>query len=152
MTTSDKLDLFISEYLNEPDKKRIQNISIFIPGHNGHFWIIDAACLSFDLATLTFKPVETFTLAIYFSFSDRSRKGKSLIEKINKSECFKDFSIKADSRRLTYFLDKYIDKKKIINKIENITISLFPNVDYNDINVELKRLDDWLTIEEKGSA
>ena len=152
MTPSDKLDLYISEYLKETDKKRIENISIFIPGHNGHFWIIDGSRLTFNLATLSFKTAETFSLAIYFSFADKSKKGKSITDKISMSGCFSDFTSQTDSRSLSYIKDKYFDKTEIIKQIEYIIVSLFPNIEYNDVIIDLKRRDNWMTIEEKGSA
>ncbi len=114
MTPTDQLDLFIDNYLKETDKKRIQNISLSIPGHNGDFWIIDSMSLSFNPATLTFEQLESFSLAIYFSFSDKGKKGVFLTGRIAKSECFKDFTIRPDSRLKVYIKDKYIDKMEIV--------------------------------------
>lgn len=145
-----QLELFIDDYLKEVDKKRIQNISIFIPGHSGHFWIINSAVLSFDLATLTFKPKDSFSLAIYFSFNAKKRKEKYLTDRIATSGCFKDFTTRIAPRHLEYFKGEYIDKKEIIEKIKVIVLSLFPAVEYKDIVIKLNRLDNWITLEDQN--
>ena len=151
MTPPNQLDLFIDDYFKETDKKTIQNISLVIPEHNGHFWIINSESLSLDLETLTFNPAASFSLAIYFSFDNKSRKGSYLADKIARSECFKDFTVRTDSRRVEYFKDKYIDKVEIIEKVKAIALCIFPKLDFNDIIIKLNRLDNWMTIEGQDS-
>ena len=148
MTTDTKLDLLIIDYFKEPDKKRIQNIALNIPGYKGYFWVIEANRLKFDRSTLTFEQVDPFfSLAIYFSFSDKTKKGKSLLCKITESKCFNDFNLRKESGILIYYKGGFFNSRDIIEEIKCIMTSIFENVDFAKIDATITRLDNWMTIQ-----
>ena len=98
MDLPNKLGQLIDEYLSETDKKSIRGIFITVPGHNGHFIILDSF-------RLTLKESDTFSLSTLFSFNDKSRKGQSLATKIHVTNCFDSFTVTDNKRGLTYSKD-----------------------------------------------
>lgn len=139
-----KLGQLIDEYLGETDKRNIQGIFITVPGHNGYFIILDSF-------RLTLNESDTFSLSTLFSFNDKSRKGQSLADKIRVSKCFDSFTVKDNRKGLTYSKDFGNDKQYILDNIKCIIESLFSQVDTKNIDIELKRIAKWFTIEEQGS-
>jgi len=89
------LPLLIDEYLNENAKRNIQQISISIPGHQGHFFIIDSSSLDLRIT-------QGFKLSIYFSFDHTNKKGQKMLEKINLTNCLEGFENSIDAKNLVY--------------------------------------------------
>ena len=144
MDLSNKLDQLIDEYLNENDKRNIQGIFITIPGHKGFFFIMDSFRLMLSKSA-------TFSLSILFSFNEKTKKGKSLADKILVTKCFDGFAVRKDGKNLTYLKDFGSNKQNIIENAERIISGLFPHLTIRCNNVELKRTN-WFTIQDHSNT
>lgn len=141
MELPNKLGQLVDEYLNENDKKNIQGIFITIPDHKGFFFIMDSF-------RLTLRESDPFSLSISFSFNDKTKKGKSLVDKVHETKCFSGFTIMNDGRQLTYSRNFGDDKQSIVDNVELIVNGLFPHISTNSVKIELKRITSWFTIQE----
>lgn len=137
------IETFIQEYLNEPDKKTIQLILISIENHQGHFFIVDSAKL-IGLVGQSDK----FQLAIYFSFNNKTKKGKDIQKKIEQSTTFNDFKNFKDKNSAVFVANTNNDKKGISKTVENIVTTTFPSFDISKLKIELKKTKESITIQE----
>ena len=144
MELSRKLEAVIDQYLNVTDKKTIQHISISVPGHTEHFFIIDSRKLNLKVSNL-------FSLSILFSISPKRKRGRGLVDKIRNNDCFIDFTELIDGNSLMYSKDFGIDRVAIVTNVKCIIGKLFPQVETKDIVIDVKENLNWLTIEEDSS-
>jgi len=142
MNLSNKLEQLIDEYLNEDDKRNIQNIAIGVPGHKGQFFIGDAAVL--DLT----KSQSDFSIAIYFSFNGETKEGQTLKERIATHPELTTFERKLDGRNtIGYYLQTENDKITISKMVELIIKTVSPDIDISTVSFEMKRIK-WHTLKD----
>jgi hypothetical protein len=134
MQSQPNLEQLIEEYLDEKDKRSIQQISIEIPGFKGLVFITDASKFSL------FKPRNSFSLAIFFAFNDRSKKGQKLKKTIGDNPVLASFEIIRWGRNtIGYVSETTTNKTRIAELVGVIIQTLSPNTDLSSVSFELKR-------------
>jgi hypothetical protein len=140
MNLSNNLEQLIDEYLNENDKRNIQCIAVYIPGHKGQFFLTDAAVI--DLTKLR----SDFSLTIYFSFNGETKNGQKLKERIANHPELTAFEMRRDGKNTTgYYLQTNNDKTDISKMVELVIQTVLPDTDLSTVSFEMKRIN-WHTL------
>lgn len=142
MHLQDRLEQYIQEYLDETDKRKIHHISLGVPGHKCTLLIID----SFRLALS--EPENGFTLCIYYSFMNNSRVGKKLINRIYDTGLFDGYIRMDGKQETTVYKFTNNDRHSISVEIKTILDTLYPEVDGNGVEPEVKRVHNWHRLEQ----
>lgn len=135
MHLKQKIQKSVDEYLRKAERRRIHHIDILIPGHDGRFWILDAAALE------TGTEGAGIRLAIYCSVNQHSRSGKRVLQAINVLDLFEGYEEARDGLHLTYHKVTDNAPAAISAEITEKINALYPTVDSSQIEVKLVRLD-----------
>lgn len=128
-----KLSLLLDEYLDEEDKKSISKISIAVPDRLINFWIADSR---FHLLN----EGAEFSLAIYFSLKEKSKKDKKLLQIADSTDCLKAFTRQSVGKKSIGYTKSFgTDKKGIIEAINCILREIFPEINNDDVKLNLER-------------
>ena len=133
----EKLKRLIDQYLREAKKHKVHHIEISLPEHDGRFWIIDASLI-------TEQPDSSDVhLAIYFSVSPYTRKGKRLVPVIDLMDSFAGYQQAVDGRFTVYYLITDNRSASISAEVTAKIQALFPTLDINQVQLSLAPMDDW---------
>lgn len=139
MHLEQKIQKRVEEYLQEPEKRKIHHIDILLPGHDGRFWIIDAASLG--------RATSGFRLALYFSVNQHSKRGKRVLQSIDVLDLFDGYEVGRDGLHLTYHKVSDNAPGAIAAEVTGKINALYPTIDSNQVVVKLVRPDNRTTVQ-----
>lgn len=135
MHLNQKIQKKVEEYLRKAEKQHIHHIDIVIPGHDGRFWILDAAAL--ETGTEGTGP----SLVIYCSVNQHSKRGKRVLQSIDVLGLFEGYEEARDGLHLTYHKVTDNSPAAIAAEITGKINALYPTLDSSQVEVKLVRLE-----------
>jgi hypothetical protein len=129
MSLEQKIKKAVDEYKQKAGKGQVHHIDVSLPGHDGRFWIIDAALL--DAAP----EGSGLRLAIYFSANRQSNRGKRVVQSIEVLDLFEGYTEAGDSRYLAYYKLTDNNSSSIAREVQAKAVALFPTLDTEAVAV-----------------
>lgn len=131
------LKRMIDQYLREGAKRRTHHIDISVPGHDGRFWIIDASLFTEQTGS------KGQQLAIYFSVSPYSKKGRRIVPVIDLLDTFAGYEQAIDGRFTVYYQLTDNNSNAISAAVATKIQTLFPTIALKEVQLSLAPMDEW---------
>lgn len=144
MNFTNQLNTLIEKYIENIKNDKFQNLRIIIPDFNGTFLIMTDKQLM--LHSESSKDDE---LCLLFSFKPHSKKNKSLLSKIQETNCLLEFKFLESDENIAFIKKTENNSTLIMETVNMVLNTLFPTINLDLITIELNEISGWQRLDGK---